>query len=58
MENQEIFVPLEENFDWNQIIVDDPQTHKFTKDKYIIQWTTSDVYVQGKNNSKHPTHLL
>ena len=57
MQNQEIFVPLNSNFDWDKAIVDDPENHTFTKGSSTIEWTTSNVYVLGENDSKLPIYF-
>ena len=57
MANQEVFIALQEKFDWEKVIVDNPVTHKFTRGKSTVEWTTSSVYVRGENNSKLPIYF-
>ena len=54
MISEEIFIPLDSFFDWGKVIVEEPETHTFTKGNSTVEWTTSKVYVLGENGEKHP----
>ena len=57
MSNEEIFVSLDSNFDWSKVIVEEPETHKFTKGNSSVEWTTSKVYVLGDDGHKLPIYF-
>ena len=57
MQNQEILVPHNSNFDLDKVIVVEPETHTFTKGSSIIKWTTLNVYDLGENDSKLPIYF-
>ena len=49
---EEIFVPLDSIFDWGMVVVEEPETHTFTKGGSTVELTTSRVYVLGDNGEK------
>ena len=51
---EKIFVPLDSVFDWGKIIVEEPETHTFTKGNSTVEWTTSKVYFLDEDGEKHP----
>ena len=51
---EEVFVPLDSVFDWCKVIVEERETHTFTKGNSIVEWTTSKIYFLGENVEKHP----
>ena len=42
---EEIFVPLDSVFDWGKVVVEEPETHTFTKGGPTVELNTSRVYV-------------
>ena len=52
MLSEEIFVPLDSVFDCGKVVVDQPETHTFTKGGSTGEWTISRVYVLGNNGEK------
>lgn len=57
MSEEEVFVALESNFDWRRVVVDEFETHAFTKGGSTIEWITSKVYVKGDNDKKLPIYF-
>ena len=37
---------------WENVIVDEPTTHTFTKGNSDVEWITSKVYVEGENGAE------
>ena len=52
MQSKEIFVPLDSVFDWGKVVVEEPETHTYTKGGSTVELTTSRVYVLGDNGEK------
>ena len=52
MLSEEMFVPLDSIFDWGKVVVEEPETHTFTKGGSTVELTTSRVYVLGDNGEK------
>ena len=47
-----IFISLDDRFDSKSVVVEEPKTCKFTRGKSSIEYTTSDVYVEGQNGAQ------
>ena len=54
MSTEEVFVPLDSIFEWGKVIIEEPETHTFTKGNSAVEWTTSKVYFLDKNGEEHP----
>ena len=52
-----LLITLNSDFDWDKVIVDEPKTNTFTKGSATTEWTTSNVYVLGENDSKLPIYF-
>ena len=51
------FISLDSNFDWSNVVVAEPKKNSFTKGKSTIEWTTSEVYVEGPKGEKLPIFI-
>lgn len=54
---EDFFVSLDDDFDFSRIVVGEPTTHSFTKGETTIEWTTSDVWVEGPNGEHLPVYF-
>ena len=43
MLSEEIFVLLDSIFDWGKVVVEEPETHTFTKGGFTVELTTFRV---------------
>ena len=52
MLSEEIFVSLESIFNWGKVVVDEPESHTFTKGNSALELPISRVYIFGDNGEK------